>query len=275
MDPNRLREIIEVRHPDAAGWDARERGLDADEARLLEQMLASDPELAAELARVEAWDVELEHGFHDVPVPTGLAERLLAAHQPVAAANAPVAEIVPVTPAVADVALPARRFSRRAWFGALAGLAAAILVVAGLTNWALAPQVLSVDTLLEGSHVVALELPEGEWSVDWKSPVLAEHPFDSSALVVRPVGWQRQSTALDSAAIVYDLAGPRRKAARLLVYRMPGAQSSLASFPTRTPRDTTGGYALGAWQRGDLVFVLVVEGNAARYGSFIKELTTG
>lgn len=280
MDAQRLRELLEARFPAAAGWEGA--GLSADETQQLEAAAAEDPALAAELARIEAWDLELDQAFQDLPIPANLADRLLVAVQ----APAPLAETVSAATlssapeSAATIVVAAQQplttaRPRRVWLAVAGGLALVTVVAVGLQFLPPLSQTIIAESLLAEARTLVQGLDEEAWQSDLQSSQLSDHPTATGALLARPQRWQHLNSSLDRQTIVYDLVGAGRKRAMLLVMRSPGAQSTLASFPARTPESTTEGFSLGAWQQGDLVYVLVVEGSSARFGSFIKEVSTG
>jgi hypothetical protein len=73
---------------------------------------------------------------------------------------------------------------------------------------------------------------------------------------------------LGGPAVAYDLP-PRGGRATLYVAQrnVPG----LPSLPPPVPTLSTGGKSVAAWQVGDTLFVLVVEGESGMYSSYLDQ----
>ncbi len=72
MKRRELRELMNCCRPDL-------RDLTEEEARALVEALEQDPVLRDEWQAMQSWDAAIGRVFHDVPVPDGLADRLVAA----------------------------------------------------------------------------------------------------------------------------------------------------------------------------------------------------
>ncbi len=121
MDASRQRELIDALLPQTEGED--DCGLAAAEMEELRAAAAQDPSLAAELRRVQAWDRQLSPALDDVPIPAGLADRLLAA---VTAEMSQAESSTIVAPAKPDGGVSRRRAM---WgIGMVAGIAASLLL---------------------------------------------------------------------------------------------------------------------------------------------------
>lgn len=265
MDASRQRELIDALLPQTEGGD--DCGLAAAELEELRAAMAQDPRFAAEMRRVQAWDRQLSPALDDVPIPAGLADRLLAAVR----AEVPQTE----TSTIIAPAKPAGGVSRRRalWgIGIVAGIAASLLLAIFLRP--------SPTIYLESAALldeIRQELPalSDQWLTELASASPATHPVDDLALAASARRWQSIDTSLDHQAVVYDLALPGRKRAMLIVMKRERVESDLPSLPARGPLSNTEGVCLGAWQRDGLIYVLVVEGTPARFGSFLKEFSTG
>ncbi len=199
-------------------------------------------------------DAAVSKAFHEVSIPEGLAERLLEAiQQP------------------SDAAGVSPRRSRRVWLwsSAAATLTTAAALVVAICLWSPGPQEMGIDDLVnlaQGSFYDAVE--NGQWDHQMeRAPV--DHPPCSSVLPTA-VAWQRVKTDLDRTTIVYDLTPPGKRRVILMVARSRVAVPGLRSVPPSPPQSTTGGFAIGAWRRGELTYVLIVEGDERRYGRLIK-----
>jgi hypothetical protein len=107
------------------------------------------------------------------------------------------------------------------------------------------------------------------WQVEGPAPGGFDVPLTVRAA---PVGWQRIGQFGTVRGVAYQLVHPTAGTARLLVVRL--AQSGLPGTPPSTPQSTTGGRSIGYWRSGDLVYVLVVEGNEQNYRQFVDSSRT-
>jgi hypothetical protein len=242
--------------------------------------------------------------MHDVPVPQGLAERLLTRLAPTAAAGPPAlsspADLATTPdqagpaeppgalphpavapPGSADLARPASRsprlrVTRRWWLcGAAATAAAAVWIV--VTLWPDAPAPLTRDALL----AAAVEQFLSE-TLEASSPA-ATHPLQSAPAAL-PVSedvvipdqtrWRELADGLAGRhAVAYDLAPlPGDQRATLYVFRsqVHSQVRGLPDVPPRVPALATQGLCLSAWQTGDMVYVLVVQGRPDAWRRLVK-----
>jgi hypothetical protein len=255
MESIRLRELMEASRPaDGAEDDC---GLTAAEALALRQA-AEDPAIAAELARIHGWDAAIEDAMDDIPLPAGLADRLLTVVKQEQAAEPTVTKAAPV-------AEP----SRRRWLAVALGTAAALLVAVGAWQWNQQPTELTAEHVQDlATELRQLAAGDAAWQEDISAAPLATHPLESS-LRVAPWRWQRMATSLDAQAVVYDLSHTRRKTL-LIVMQAKVASDELSTRPPSIPQATTGGVCVGMWQRDGLVYALVVEGNEPWYRGLVK-----
>ena len=261
MDANRLRELLEMMPPDLA--EGSDLGLDQAEALAVREA-AADPEFAAELERVQAWDARLARAMNNVPIPAGLAERLMAAVKAEEAATM-------VTPA--EVAKPdaSRGVPRRTWLVSLAASAAliAVAVIGGSYAWLLGSP--STAAIVEESRELWLSQMDGAWQETFSVASLDDYHPSGRLQSYTVKAWQNVSTKLDEKAVVYKLAIPNRRRAMLLVMQSPRTLSDLAKWPKRNPDFSTQGICIGAWQEGNLVYVLMVEGNQQDYERLLRD----
>jgi hypothetical protein len=253
MDENRLRELME-----ASRADAVEQGLSAAEALELRELLANDPLLAADFQRIQAWDAQLSAAFaEEIPVPTGLAQRLRAAVDQ-ELAPAPAKETAEPLP---SPAVQATGLGRRWALGVLA-TAAALLVSFGVWNYATQPLVVHQQQLVQEVS----KLGELQWNQD-----LSLVPRERFTNQVRgPLyGWAHVATRLDPEAVAFSLARPGAPRAVVVAMHAPNVESDLPSAPDFVPHSPTSGLAIGVWQQSPYVYALVVEGSAARYQAFL------
>jgi hypothetical protein len=240
--------------------------------------MAVDPALEELHRRVERIDARLAAAFHDVPVPEGLAERLL---RQLSAAQALQADAVhegreesrdgeePAAPVVRPAALSraASRVSRRWLVAAAVPLCAAagLLIAFFLNNQQVK---YSADRVMEDAAALFCneEHPEGR-TEPWPN----SFPFSRDVLWMPGTTWRPVSGLLDSDAVAYDLRGPGGVRATLYVIR---CEADVADEPSRQPAPTTGNCSAAAWKENGLVYVLVVKGGEADYRSFLERPRT-
>ncbi|MBN2021893.1 MAG: hypothetical protein JW809_03795 [Pirellulales bacterium] len=263
-DRQRLAEALEVCR---AG---RDDPADPALAPLAEQ-LAARPELAEAHARLGRLDGALAGAFADVPVPEGLAERILS--RLAAAREGTQASCVEGgSPLFAETKMgtvPRRRWRRR-WFlsGVVAAAAAAAATVA---------LVLLRPRDYTESEILAAAVAEFDASTAqgqllpnvWPEILLSHPPSDA---VVRPSGvrWREIAEFLDRPAVAYDLSGRAGPRATLFVARYDRPLPGLGNAPPGQPRRTTGGRAAAAWQDAGVLYVLVVEGTERDYHGLLN-----
>ncbi len=269
--------------------------------------LAEDPEFRGQFQRLQEADDAIRVAFAKVSVPAGLADRISrhlaelaamadsgsqpAASVPLAATSSPEAPavVVPamtVTPmAVTPMAVtpmtvtpitmrdgptprraPTQRLSRRRLLVGFGGLsaAAALFAAVWIQTHLRRPEtpnsvlVKAVDFFGEDNH-------PGEFS---PAAPPAEYPVSRDIARIREIRWRNVDNFLGGRAVAYDLSTNGGRAA-LYVTQMniPG----LPSMAPDSPSFSTGGRSAAAWQAGDLLYVLVVEGDAGTYSSYLDQ----
>lgn len=280
-----LRERI-----DACRLDTRD--LAEPEMVPLAEQLKQDEQVRIVLARSVRFDAVLSEAFHDVPVPMGLEERLLARLRAVASAiedctaNAPQSnDPVPTnTPLVspAAVAVDDDQDSRRVAVAprpvqsqaatrkrsipwkTLAGFTAisAAIVMAVVLAWP-GHQPFHLDEALPATVVGWNEqVANITWNENVAEATSRERPLDPG-LRVTPWRWAVVATQFDRQTVVFDLTPPRQAA--VVVYCFAGEATDLPKLPPAAPFSTTHGLAIGVWQSRGLVYVLAVQGDRQRY----------
>jgi hypothetical protein len=272
LDP-KLMAAIDVCRPGS-------RDLEQPELADLAASLASDPEVRAVYDQVQRSDQRLTAAMHEVPIPAGLANRILDRHSAAPAScggaaamavNAAVSrEPATITPASAqDSKLPAsiapesgRRLIRRRLAVGL-GLAACLLVIAGLVV---------LDRQPDSSPVAVTEKAAGwyeQLSGGWQPMAKAPQGFALPKGIGGGLGgWQWVAKTVAKSGLVFDLGqaqpGPVGRSGAVL-FVIKSTRSDLPSSAPRTPQSTTAGLAIGVWQSGGLMYVLVVRGNEHDY----------
>jgi hypothetical protein len=259
MDPHRLRDLLESRPL----WSERrdESGLDEADAQELRAAAAANPEFAAEVERVRVWDASLARAFADVPIPTGLADRLLAAAKAEAVAAA-------VTPASLTSHSSARHMPRRNLMaGALVAAATiALAIFGGNYLWFSTP---SAEAIVAEAQDLWFSRDDARWQVSATAAALEQYP-PTSRVKAAPNGWQPMSTSLDRRAVAYRLALGKPVQGMLLVMRAARAVEGLPTRPPQVPQSSTQGICLGVWQEGELVYALIIQGNQQDYGRLLQ-----
>jgi hypothetical protein len=268
-----LREAIDACRPGSAD-------LALPELARLAEAAERDPEVAAELARGQRFDGLLAEALDDVPVPAGLAERLLAraapeylkasvqsaveSSEPAAAATAvslpPTAEAT-----VANEATPQDRSTRRGllWRLAVAGSTALAIVViafvAGPLAWGpSAPRVVSQQDLLV--EVDGWMNAPAQGNLAWR-PMTAKVPAGFSkptSVVVPPRQWRSFKTGEGDAAVAYELSSVPGSRATLFVVATE-ARYPVGPLPFTTVPGATGGRQVAGWQSATHLYVLVID----------------
>jgi hypothetical protein len=245
----------------------------------LAEAIENDPAARDLFDRSQRCDAAIGAAFRDVAVPDGLADRLLSvvgqrdSESTTAATSA--TESIPRKQDHAQpelTAAPPR--SRRHWLRVSVGVAAALALslVAALVivQWEADEPVLG-DGLRQEFLTWEAQITREGWQRDFTEPRLAERPLDPT-IKSGPRRWCQIETRYDRSTIVYDLAPPGERYAYLFCMRIKAASSKLPQAPPPKPYAPTGRTCLGAWRRGDMVYVLVVDGDKARYMHFLGSL---
>ena len=246
----------------------------------------ADRAVAGELERAQRFDRSVVSALHDVAVPAGLLEKLLAqsaqaggneatgdeasgdeasgnesGQELSAAAAATDAEnLAPVgEPAASPLARQPRRLTRRTLALAGGGLIAAGLLALGYFQWSLAPRRISHDELVaEVTQWIAKPLRSPGWRPGTPPKVLSDR-FPTTDLRFSVAGWKQIETSRGEPTAVYELAPVGNGAAAWLVVVDTPHQYPVATSPLSQLPGISGGYSAGAWQRsGGPLFILVV-----------------
>lgn len=101
-----------------------------------------------------------------------------------------------------------------------------------------------------------------------EKPAPSDYPFSSAVLHVRGTRWRAFDGFLGRRGVVYDLPGPAGTCAALYVVDAKDIEG-LGGLPTLYPF-TTAGCCASSWQEGDLLYVLVVQGDPATYRAYLS-----
>lgn len=245
----RTRENIEACRPESLD-------LHSPDLNELARKVRQDPAVRAAYERVQQSDAAIVAAMPQVPVPAGLAERLL---EQLAVAAVPAA----AGSTASEVSVSAWRshWPRRRVLGTAAALAATVLVAVGI-GWMLQPG--APDSL----EMLAIAWQQ-ELAVNWQA--MDGAPRDlvvPSSITASPVGWQRVRYFANGGGVAYKLIRGKARQAMLFVVKL-SAHGLPGTLPA-APQSTTGGVAIGYWQSGGRIYVLIVEGDERSYRSFVE-----
>ncbi len=268
MTDSNIQQAIDACRP--ASEDLRLPEMDS-----LAAAVRNDPEVRRQYERSQGWDASLGDAFRDVPVPAGLADRLLAAVG--AGHELPTSGQVELSSPRAssdrdlrESAGPSRRWPRgirrRTWIVLSAGVATAALVGFLLVGWYFgAAEPVAGDRLAGEILEWNVTVQKQGWNDNVQAAELRERPLDRAVRGV-PRRWCQIRTVYDSRTMVYDLTPPGGAFAVVFCMHSKAGASSLPNVPF----SATGGLTLGVWRRGDMVYVLAVQGGPRRYREFIE-----
>ncbi len=231
----------------------------------LSAQLAAHPDLDRRFERIQHLDAKLAEAFHDVPVPEGLADRILA--EVAAAQNVEVGENAAEALPCAASARPRRRYSRRVFasLAAAAGIAAAVALV--LIPGIIQPELVETDwhtASTEGISQFATD--RGEPQGEPLSTAPAGYPFSSQLKMLPDIRWRRVEGFLGRSGIAYDFRVPG--GTRATLYVVDGTGQDLPQAPAFRPQYETAQAVASAWRENQLVYVLVTD--VGRYQQFLK-----
>jgi hypothetical protein len=261
-DP-RLIEAIEACRPQSDD-------LSQPDLAFLAAELAGDAQLQETFERIQKTDVAIGRVLRDVPVPEGLADRLLV--------RLAEARQVEATKVLADTVLAEtadRRLRRRsAMLGMAALAAAAAIFLAFLPN--LRTRAFSLAEIQR--EVMA------RFQADLEQKPLGQPVSPSASLKAFPVSqdlianlgvrWRAVSGLLGGKAIAYDLTLPDGTRATLYVVHPQSGLPPLPNSPPPTPTPMTQRRSIAVWQKatpnGNVLYVLAVDGEKSSYRRFLR-----
>jgi hypothetical protein len=240
----------------------------AELAPLAEQLVA-DPAVQELYERTQQADAAIRDAILDVPVPAGLAERLLAAVSSDAAEEGVVS-----LPRRDEAASRGRFWRRRSVLAAAAAVVAAMVVgpaVYFIGAWQSRP--LSVSEVIEQSQQWVKDVADNPLHRGVDGAPHDDFPADPQ-LKLGGMGWRRFETQFGE-AVVYDVRSPfsaDKRQALLFVVRTRRTGGLPTSPPVAAPQRRTQGSVTGVWSRpaDNLLYVLVVDGPLERYQSFVR-----
>ncbi|HVC99120.1 MAG TPA: hypothetical protein VND64_35985 [Pirellulales bacterium] len=231
----------------------------------------------------EQFDRAVGRAMEQVPIPLGLAERLLATVNSaniVPSADGPLAEGNKLAEGSGlaggnRLAGERGRVVRRRWLvsasmAAVAALAASVVVYPFLA----VPSPMGYDTLINfvGDFHDREPAAEGKPLTEVSPP--AAYPFPSSVVTNGLTRWRPVRKLLGRTGVAYDLTGARGRRATLYVVDLTSGSRPIADNCVPTSPHNNGtftvGRTMGAWTDGTLLYVLVVEGDEGVYRSFLR-----
>jgi len=266
----RIMEALEVCRPE--GDDLSDPAM----ADLAEQLDAT-PELKRFYDHLRRIDAELSVAFQDVPVPEGLAQRIIdrlaAARAEQAAARVlHEASEAPATPPAAQLAAQPTHGSRRRLLAA-AGLLSttAALLVAALIYLHTRTTYDEPTVLRDAVDFFSREAAQAGHLLSDRDPP-EDHPISRDVRRLPGTRWREISGFLGCQGVAYDLPGPGDTVKATLYVVKLSVKDLRNAAPPPLPQRDTGGYCSAAWQNGKLLYVLVVRGGERDYDDCLAPL---
>jgi hypothetical protein len=240
----------------------------------LSAALGEDEGLRARFDRLQKADAAIKDAFADVPVPADLAGRVLLCLSEAAPAK-PVqpiqvaAETELDSPALlpsSPIGIRPKLVTRFQLIAGFAVAAASVAIAAGV--WMHSHR----NTAVTSGQAIETAMdffdhdnaPPGEPVSRVAPPV--DFPMSQDIARLTDVRWRRVDNFMGSQAVAYDLPSRGGKATLYVANR---TVAGLPDFPPPVPTLSTGGNSAAAWQSGNLVYVLVVQGDAQTYADYL------
>jgi hypothetical protein len=213
----------------------------------------------------QQFDRALQGALHDVEVPAGMQDRLLAALE---AGRKPIEDQVSRDLPLAARNQAWRRALRVLWSRrtlTLASCAAALLLAVGL----------GIHAWIQSRHIIEREQIASALG-GWQKALTKNRPenglpsdFVLPPLAVKPVKYVPFKTDEGWSAVAVDCTPPSGRPATLFIVRASARFRVPAAPYTRLSATT--GKSVAAWQSGRLLYVLVVEeSNSQRLEDFVR-----
>ncbi len=255
MNNKQLCEMIDALRP---GSD----DLNQPEMAELASHLAQNDQARALRRRIEQTDHRIADAFHEVSVPSGLAERLLTGCEAATSKR-------DCSPAPAGVV---RCGGRRPFVALGVALATAALALLAVGVFKSNDEPLTADVILDSALHFFVEKDVQHIIGQPLRSAPADFPIADRDIRVPPGTLWRRLDALagNGAMIAYDLT-TRRNPVRATLYVLRLSVTGLpGSASARRPDRLTLGSCVTAWQQDGLVYVLAVRGKVSDYQQFLK-----
>jgi hypothetical protein len=237
---------------------------------LAAERIEQDRDAERYFERVQQVDAQLASAFHEVPVPAGLADRLLAALDAAAPAAAKEAFDHDIDSETSESRKPQpepqpavgrrRRVLQLAIAASLVGVVGGgLALLARLTPYS------QQQCLAEAKQISAQFNAEGWKRIDRAHPAPENRPI-KTRLNGSLKAWRTTSLLGDDLAVAYRF----RNGATLLVCQPSKVVSGLPLAPPSVPQQKaqqSSGTHIGMWTSGGLVHVLMVSGPLEEYRS--------
>ena len=222
------------------------------------------------LERSEQWDQRVQEALKKTEVPLDLAARLEAQlDQRLESTMGPPLETRPRAteessqPGASIRDRSPRRFlaQRRWWI-----TAAAVLLVCSLLPWMGGPRKLPGSQVVQQASEWAEQWQREDEQFDWvrKLPP-SHHPLAATIdMPLDSLAWRTAELLGDNQAVVYQ------SGATTLAVIQASHVTQLGAVPPKEPQFQTGRRRISAWAHDGLVFVLIVDGDLARYQSVLR-----
>jgi hypothetical protein len=230
--------------------------------------IAVDPQSERYYERLQNLDLKISAAFHDVEIPPGLEQRLVAkvelarledarfSYEDEALATAPPANAAPLPSPRKQPKNSRRRFL------VSGGVLAAALSILFVVYVNFRP---SIDLTRQTAEERAMQFFNAENATPGqllaKTPSPAEFPFSSYIRRFSTTCWRPVENFLGHSGIAFDL---RVNGERATLYAIEQTIPDLESMPVDHPSNT-GGCCVAAWQENGLTYILVVRGNQNTY----------
>lgn len=257
--------------------DACRAGSDDDlalpELAALATAVEGDRALAEEVARSQRFDQAVAAAMLDLPVPAGLAERLLAKLSEAGLAESGDEEAANEAAATEKVALaaPQRSISRRVALGGVLATSLLVLIALAIQFRPQPARKIAADELSNSATQWFHEVTNAASSWRKLKPGQSVNGFVPPAAVLRqPRGWQSFKTTLGETAVAYDVSPGIGRRAVLFVVRTKHVYP-VQSLAYSHVKGTTGNVSAAAWQRGGFLYVLVIDKEGQRLDDYLNK----
>lgn len=247
-----LRNLMECYRPDHSRTGETEFAA-------LHQAMADNAELQQELEAVRAWDRSISRAMPEVPVPSGLEDRLLQAVEAAEEEAAPRRTLEASSPRV-------RRWWNRWPSWVAAGVVSAAALVMILVQVTRPRDTLSPAQVARATRDWVVQLDEEAW----RQGPPPGHEYRHPALDFHLEGWQHVEAMGDPEAVAYLASVPPAWSRAVLFVVETHQGQLLPSQPPTVPDSTTGNLCIGVWKSDDRLFALAVNGTQRTYRRVLK-----